>query len=179
VNRKLLGNILSIWMLSIIFLAIFVGCQKKEMNLAFENIGSDNTISVVKAMTTKAKLPMGNTIFNISNNKIDNNELFGPPVTEAWAKEGHVLLILWVNIKVNSDKEWLDLVNSLHLVDDQWVNYHLDLWYFREAYRVTHFMESAEGLGLGAETRLAFQIKDPLPSGLKLKVNQREVALIK
>jgi hypothetical protein len=166
-------------MLAIIFPFIFTGCQKSEMNVAFENIASDNTIAVTKVQATKAKLPMGNTQFNITNNTIDNNELFGPPVTEAWAKEGHVLLIFWVKIEVDSDKEWLDLVRSVYLVDAQEVKYNLDLWYFKEAYRVTHFMESAEGLGLGSETRLGFHIKDPLPSGLKLKVDQREVALIK
>lgn len=160
-------------------LALSMGACSKETDVIFDNTGADTPMAVTKVVATKKKLPLGNTQFNITNNKIDSDQLFGPAVTEAWAKEGHVMLVFWVKLDVASDKAWIALVRSIKLIDSQGTGHRLNLWYFKDAYRVTHFIDSAQGLGLGPETRLGFQIKEPLPAGLKLMAGGKEIAALK
>ncbi len=160
-------------------LLFLAGCKGDSGGLKAVNAETNTGITVTKVTATKEKLPMGTTKVQIKHNKIDPKEIFGPPVDEAWATEGNVFLIFWVEINADSDKKRLELVRSAYLVDAEGNKYELDLWYFNEAYRVTHFISAAEGLGVGSETRLGFHILDPLPEGIKLMSDQLEVAFLK
>ena len=133
---------------------------------------------LVKSVTlTRDKVPMGGAEFTITNNRVNPDELFGPPDTEAWPKEGHIFLIISVNIETDSADKWVDLVRSTHLVGSKGSKHFLGLWYYKDAYRTSNALTfGRRSISPVPSTSLIYHLPDPLPADLKMIAGGKEVA---
>ena len=137
-------------------------------------------IAVTHAALTKERAPYGTQRFTISAGGVDHSQLFGPPVTEAWPKDGHQFVVLYATVKTESDEEWKRAVNSVEVVTPDGTNHTMDAWFFNGAYRADGLLAFADGAGLRSaqHTRLMYDMPDPLPDGVKLVVGGQDVGLI-
>ena len=126
------------------------------------------------------KLPFGGQQFQITNNKISNNQqVLGPPDNEVWAKDGHQFVVLSVNIDTQNEREWINIVTSAQLVDQDGKSKYANLWYFNGAFRpYTLLTFGLSGFNPGQQTKLAFHMQDPLPPKLKVKIQNREIGFL-
>ena len=137
------------------------------------------SLLVKSVVLTKDKVPMGGSGITVKNNRVNPDELFGPPNDEAWPKKGYVFLIASVDIESDSDDKWVNIVRSSHLVDSKGSKHRLGLWYYRDAYRPTiAFTFGRNAIRRVPSTKLLFHLPDPLPVGLKMMTGGKEVANI-
>jgi SH3-like domain-containing protein len=150
-----------------------------SFDMFVKTVRDAGSVTVLKAEASNEKIPIGTMQFSITRGNVDKNELFsGPPVDQTWPKDGFTFVMVQIAIGASTEKQWLDLVQTAELRDNNGGKHPVSLWYFRNAYRMTMFMNQAAGLGVGPETRLMFNIKQPLPSNLRLFVDKQEVATL-
>ncbi|MBE9572730.1 MAG: hypothetical protein IMF11_19055 [Proteobacteria bacterium] len=159
---------------SVSLLLVLLGLLTIIAGCATISTQSSEPIVVKRAELSKAQLPYGTTQFNIFNSRINQAELFGPPVTEARPKEGYQFVVLDVSVNARSDKKWKELVQSVHFIDSTGTKYMMDAWYFKGAYRSRALLGWAKGVKSSRETHLFYHVPDPLPDGLKLIIGEKE-----
>jgi hypothetical protein len=96
-----------------------------------------------------------------------------------WAKDVHQLVVLSVNIATQNEREWIEIVTSAQLVEQNGNSKYADLWYFNGAFRpCTLLTFGLSGFNPGQQTKLAFHMLDPLPPKLKVKIQNREMGFL-
>ena len=153
--------------------------DSEQIHINHKTISNDSSISVLGIIAAKSGIPMGTSAINIRNNElITDSNTFGPPIGEATANEGSVMLIFEVKVNAESDDEWVKIVRSIKLIDKNKEKHLLDRWHYNNAYRPTLFLDYADGLRFIEETKLLFAAKDSLVSGMKLQIDDKDLVII-
>ena len=181
------------YFLSAFLIAILLaGCGGTQTQAVQKNVqptqinktsaSQDISVQVLEYALIKSieKLPFGGQQFQITNNKISNNQqVLGPPDNEVWAKDGHQFVVLSVNIATQNEREWIEIVTSAQLVEQNGKSKYADLWYFNGAFRPRTLLTfGLSGFNPGQQTKLAFHMQDPLPPKLKVKIQNREMGFL-
>ena len=174
-----------------IFSFLLIGCggtqkqtaqspQPAQTQKTYNSVNNNVQILGYSLIKRTEKIPYGGGKFQIINNKISNTEqVLGPPETEAWAREGNQFVVLSVNINVQQEQEWIRILTSAQLVDQSGKSKYMDLWYFNGAYRPRTLLTwGLSGFNPGPHTKLVFQMKDPLPPKLKVKIQNKEMGFL-
>lgn len=173
------------FLLIVLIAIVFIGCgarqtQPTQSQTNFQNNKTSVEITGYSLLKPNEGLPYRHVAFQITNNKITNNdEVLGPPNNTARAKEGHQIVVLSVKIATTNERKWTEAVTSAQLVDQNGNATSMDLIYIKGAFRPRQiFAFDLSGFNPSQQTKIAFQMEDPLPPQLKLKILNRDMGFL-
>lgn len=162
---------------ALILLLTLFGLAACISGCATTNTQGFKPIIVKRAELTKETVPLGTMQIKFSSDRLSAAEFLAPS-SVARPKEGEQFVVLHLGVNARSDKQWKELIRSVHLTDSAGKKYRLALWYFKGAYRNRKLLAFAVGLKSTRETRVIYALRDPLSEGLELIIGEQKKATI-